>query len=132
MKYIAIRKEPNGLLYMDKYFFNRYNDSDLGRYSYKKVEIPDEYFDTFTSQDFNYDLKFNETKYLERVEKEKADMELMEYEDAIVSLIRHKYNLNQELAILRQRDVKPEEFSKYNAYVEQCKQEVKNSLTTNL
>ena len=54
-----------------------------------------------------------------------------EYEEAIVELIRRKYSLNQELAILRQRDSKPSEFSEYNAYVEQCKQEVKNNLTIN-
>ena len=61
----------------------------------------------------------------ELTEEEKV----IEYERKIVAKIRRKYNLNQELAILRQRDVKPEEFSEYNAYVEQCKQEVKNSLT---
>lgn len=126
--YIAIRKEPNGSLYMDKYFFNRYNDSDLSRYNYKKIFIKDEYFDNFQVIDFDDNLSFNETKYLERIAKENADKETMDYENAIVSLIRRKYNLNQELAILRQRDVKPEEFSEYNDYVEQCKAEVKNKL----
>lgn len=49
------------------------------------------------------------------------------YEDKIVAEIRKKYTVNQELAILRQRDTKPEEFAEYNEYVEQCKQEVKNA-----
>ena len=43
----------------------------------------------------------------------------------IVRRIRKKYSLEQELAILRQRDTKPNEFSAYNAYVEDCKREVK-------
>ena len=34
----------------------------------------------------------------------------------------------EELAILRQRDTKPEEFAEYNEYVEQCKEQVKNEL----
>ena len=127
--YIAIRKEPNGLLYMDKYFFNRYNDSDLLRYNYTKVYIKDEYFDTFNLLDFNDNLTFDEERYLSRIAKEKAEREVSEYENAIVSLIRRKYNINQELAILRQRDTKPEEFYEYNHYVEQCKSEVKNNLT---
>lgn len=47
------------------------------------------------------------------------------YEREIERRIRQKYSLNSELAILRQRDSKPEEYAEYNAYVEQCKAEVK-------
>lgn len=47
------------------------------------------------------------------------------YESEIVNHIRKKYSLNQELAILRQRDSKTEEFAEYNAFVENCKAEVK-------
>ena len=42
--------------------------------------------------------------------------------------IRKRYSLSAELAILRQRYVKPEEFSEYNNYVELCKAEVKKEL----
>ena len=42
--------------------------------------------------------------------------------------IRIRYSLSAELAILRQRDSKPEEFAQYNEYVEQCKKEVKEEL----
>ena len=47
------------------------------------------------------------------------------YEGLIIKKIRERYTLNQELAILRQRDTKPQEFAAYNAYVEECKAEVK-------
>lgn len=50
------------------------------------------------------------------------------YETKIINKIRERYSLNQELAILRQRDSKPEEFAEYNTYVEQCKAEVKAEL----
>ena len=50
------------------------------------------------------------------------------YESLIIRKIRKRYSVNQELAILRQRDDKPEEFTAYNAYVEQCKAEVKKVL----
>lgn len=50
------------------------------------------------------------------------------YETMIIHKIRKRYTVNQELAILRQRDSKPEEFAEYNSYVEQCKAEVKDYL----
>ena len=39
------------------------------------------------------------------------------YESEIVCLIRKRYSINQELAILRQRDDKPDEYAAYNQYV---------------
>lgn len=46
--------------------------------------------------------------------------------DNIVKLIRNKYSINDELAILRQRDTKPSEFEEYFNYVESCKKSLKN------
>lgn len=69
-------------------------------------------------------------KYLED-KKKKEDYRnnpIVSYEDKVVSLIRKKYNVNQELAILRQRDTKPEEFAEYNEYVEHYKKQVKNEM----
>ena len=43
------------------------------------------------------------------------------YENLIVEKIRERYSVNEELAILRQRDEKPDEFSNYYSYVEECK-----------
>ena len=90
-------------------------------YNYKIVEIDDKYADCLIS-DFNNDLSFSIDKYKSR----KEVVAKIEYENKIVSLIRKKYNINQELAILRQRDTKPEEFAEYHKYVEQCKVQVKN------
>jgi hypothetical protein len=50
------------------------------------------------------------------------------YESMIIRKIRQRYSVNQELAILRQRDTKTEEFATYNEYVERCKAEVKQEL----
>ena len=102
-----------------------YKREDLVKppYNYKIVEIDDKYADCVAS-DFNHDLSFSIDKYKSRKEVEAK----IEYENKIVSLIRKKYNINQELAILRQRDTKPQEFAEYNEYVEQCKRQVKISL----
>ena len=58
-----------------------------------------------------------------------ARINQMVYERLIVSKIRERYSLDQELAILRQRDTKPEEFAEYNTYVEQCKLEAKQEVS---
>ena len=138
---IAIRKEPNGSLYIDKDIYSRtqevqdeqgnitiqplFTDETLAQppYNYTKVEIDDKYSDCQAS-DFNDDLTFNVEKYNARKQKQDNN----EYENKVVALIRQKYNVNQELAILRQRDTKPLEFAEYNKYVEQCKKQVKNGI----
>lgn len=136
---IAIRKEPNGTLYIDKEIYSRtqevqdengnitiqplFSDETLAQppYNYTKVEIDDVYSDCQAS-DFNDDLTFSIEKYNTRKQKQDND----EYENKVVALIRQKYNVNQELAILRQRETKPLEYQEYYDYVEQCKKQVKN------
>ena len=50
------------------------------------------------------------------------------YSNKVICRIRKKYSLNAELAVLRQRDSKPDEFDAYNEFVELCKKEVKEEL----
>lgn len=90
-------------------------------HGFKEVLLDDKYNDC-TYQDFNEDLTFNIDKYIVRKQKETS----LNYEDIIVAKIREKYSINQELAILRQRNTKPEEFLVYFDYVEQCKKQVKS------
>ena len=45
------------------------------------------------------------------------------YKQRIVELVRERYDIDDELAILRQRESKPEQFAEYNEFVEQCKVE---------
>ena len=65
--------------------------------------------------------------YRDMTKEEKAMYEqkkaVLSYEQRIVNRIRKKYSIDDELAILRQRDTKPEEFAEYNAFVEQIKAE---------
>ena len=93
---------------------------------YSVFEVPDGYEDCccedFENNGFNIEL------YNERKLKDKEREAKLEYENLIVQKIRAKYSLNEELAILRQRDTKLEEFKEYNIYVEQCKKEIKEKL----
>lgn len=47
------------------------------------------------------------------------------YPELVSELIRKRYSINSELAILRQKDEKPAEFAEYNAYAEACKREAR-------
>ena len=42
----------------------------------------------------------------------------------IVHEVRKKYDADDELAVLRQANTKPDEYEMYFAYVEECKQRV--------
>ena len=43
------------------------------------------------------------------------------YPNLVSRLIRERYSIDDEMAILRQRDTKPEEYEAYNAFCEECK-----------
>lgn len=44
-----------------------------------------------------------------------------QYKQRVIDLIREEYSVDDELAILRQRDTKINEFNAYNSFVEECK-----------
>lgn len=47
------------------------------------------------------------------------------YKYAVNTEIRKKYDVSEEFAILRQRDEKPDEYTEYYTYCEECKAYVK-------
>lgn len=52
----------------------------------------------------------------------------IDYPQLVENKIRTRYSVSAELAILRQRETKPEEFAEYNAFCELCKVEAKTEL----
>ena len=54
----------------------------------------------------------------------------MTYDKYIVYLIRKRYTQDDEFAILRQKDRKPDEYAEYDAYCEQCKAQAKAIFNT--
>ena len=49
------------------------------------------------------------------------------FKDRVISRIREVYSIDDEIAIIRQKDSKPEEFAEYNAFVEKIKAEERGS-----
>ena len=63
--------------------------------------------------------------YVTSDEEQSTDEIVISYEEKVVSLIREKYSVDDELAIQRQRDTKPDEFNVYFKYCEDCKKRAK-------
>lgn len=53
-----------------------------------------------------------------------------QYESLVVTYIREKYSMNEELAILRKHiaGIDNEEFKEYNNYVEECKTKAREKI----
>ena len=71
-----------------------------------------------------------------KFEKEQSKFEReywqsIDYDEAVNNEIRKRYSASEEFAILRQRDSKPEEYSVYYAYCEECKAYVKKMIAEN-
>ena len=88
----------------------------------KVVEYPAE-----TETYLTCDILVKDRPQMSEEEKAKTleKAKLKKYEEMVEQLIRQKYNLSQELAILRQWDSKPTEFAYYNLYAEECKAQAK-------
>ena len=63
--------------------------------------------------------------YRDMTAQETAEMQppSIPYEQRVVSRIREKYSVDDELALLRQRVLKPDEFERYYDFVERIKEE---------
>lgn len=75
-------------------------------------------------------LIFKDGEYIEVEKSDLPELPTFEipYEEKVVALIREKYSLDEELAIQRQRDTKPDEFQTYFTYCEECKERAKGKL----
>ena len=73
--------------------------------------------------------KYVKGKYIEMTPEEIAELELIaeksNRKEIIISAIREKYSVDDEFAILRQRDTKPDEFDEYFKFVEGVKEALK-------
>ena len=54
--------------------------------------------------------------------------ETLSYGELVNLFIRERYSLSEELAIIRQKDEKPEEYQAYYDYCEECKKRAKQIL----
>ena len=72
--------------------------------------------------------KTREYKVCDLIGHKREIVDTRSYSEKVVSLIREKYSIDEELAIQRQRDTKPNEFQEYFEYCEFCKKQIKEGL----
>lgn len=126
---IAIRSNE---IFID--YAERFSDVEITAepYNYQIAILPDDIDkDKIIYTDFDIiDGKyiFNDSRYNNRITAEKETVKNLEYKTTIDKLIRQRYSISDEIAILRQRDSKPEEYAEYNAYCEECKAQAKSEL----
>lgn len=103
-------------------------------YNYQITNVPDgiNLSDIAYSDFDNIEGKyiFNISKFNLRKQAEKEKEIIINYKTQIDELIREKYSINDEIAILRQRDTKTNEFNEYFEFVENIKQRVRMSLSS--
>lgn len=63
---IAIRKDENGVVQIDRYICENYAEDEVRSLGYEILHIDDKYKE-FEAEDFNTDLIFDESKYLSRI-----------------------------------------------------------------
>ena len=67
--------------------------------------------------------KYINGQYVEMTAEEIGTPEVIPYEQRVVNRIREKYSLDDEIALLRQRVLKADEFEAYYNFVEKIKEE---------
>jgi len=70
--------------------------------------------------------KYVDGTYIDMTEEEfnaLPQIEPIPYEERVAARIRERYSINDELAILRQRETNPDEFLAYNSFAEAVKGE---------
>lgn len=125
---VAIRENE---VFID--YAERFGDAEIEMppYNYTVTELPDDIeYAAVEYGDFNIkdgDYVFDRTKYEERIAAIKNGRADLLYKTVIESKIRERYTISDELAILRQRDIKKKEFDAYYQYVENVKANIKRN-----
>lgn len=91
------------------------------------VEITDEYYNQLLNgQSTGFEIQEDSNGYPTLVKSEQIIVK-MSYEELTEKHIRERYSIGDELAILRQKDIKPKEYQLYFDYAEECKNRAKES-----
>ena len=62
---------------------------------------------------------------VEEIASFEQEQKAIPYKERVIARIRAVYSVDDEIAIIRQRDTKPLEFEEYNKFVERVKAEEK-------
>lgn len=117
---------PNSIIYNGFMCFNPKPEHYIanGYYEVVTAEVPEELIGKARKQIYVKKENYISCEWVE----DTAPQSQIAYKEAIIEKVRAVYSIDDEIAILRQKDTKPEEFEAYYNFVEQCKQEAKAEL----
>jgi hypothetical protein len=73
----------------------------------------------------SYKPKYRKQNNMIIQEWEEYEEELLPYKERVINRIRERYSIDDEIAFLRQKDTKADEWKEYNSFVEAIKTEEK-------
>jgi hypothetical protein len=129
-------KAPNKINHNGRIYHNPKDEVyiDAGYYPVIETEMPD----MSDGKQYKQQYELVEGQIVQTwVEEEILEEEIIEeeiisevviqpsYKELVIMRIRERYSIDDEIAILRQRYAKPEEFEEYNNFVEKCKLQIK-------
>lgn len=130
-------KAPNEIKHKGRVYYNPKDDVyiDAGYYPIVETDVSEELYNK--RHKAHYELV--EGQIIQTwVEDDSIEEEMVEnipenvyipsYKERIIARIRDVYSIDDEIAILRQKEIKPEEFEAYYNFVEQCKAEARAEL----
>jgi hypothetical protein len=130
-------KAPNKIKHKGRVYYNPKDDVyiDAGYYHIVETDVPEELYDK--RHKAHYELVEGQIVQTwveddsieeETVENIPENVYTPSYEERVVARIREIYSIDDEIAILRQRDTKPDEFEEYYAFVESIKVEERGAV----
>ena len=109
--------DKTGWVKIDEGFGDKYNHAQ-GNYLDKP--LIDEYG--------RYNYAVVDGRIVEIPDAQKPAYQPYTYAQLVEQKIRQRYTVSDELALLRQRDTKPDEFAEYNTFCEVCKHQAQIEL----
>ena len=117
---------PNCIIYNGFMCFNPKPEHYIanGYYEVITADVPEELMGKARKQIYVQKENYISREWVEDIVTQNSTI----YKKAIIEKVRAVYSIDDEIAILRQKDTKPEEFETYYNFVEQCKAKTKAEL----
>lgn len=109
--------DKTGWVKIDEGFGDKYNHAQS---NYFNKPLMDEYG--------RYNYAVVDGRIVEIPDAQKPAYQPYTYAQLVEQKIRQRYTVSDELALLRQRDTKPDEFAEYNTFCEVCKHQAQIEL----
>lgn len=118
----------NGKLVADKLFIAHHDYVPVEFHTERVWNNEEQFWDEIVVIDRKSQNAYDEYEDIQVYIPYTAEEKQQVYKERIVAKIRTRYDINDEIALTNDRDVKPQEYAEYQAYRQMCKNEAKAEL----